>query len=510
MSKNIVVDIAPGRNITFADWHARAVSLNLKLRGKALVGPCPSCAGVDRFSVEERNGKALFQCRGCDPNGRNKGGRDAFRAIMDAAGFDVQSTVANPRKRRRASKGSSIEGAPEGSHEDPFLAKDSAVLQTVLARAKIQLRWNTRSMGVEFREPVLSADLCDWTPINDRIAACMKDDIARQYYVKTERGPRRLKFGQDSWAESVNAILRWHEVDPFEEWLSALPPWDGESVIEEILPDLFGAQNDALTRWVGRYLFIGAVERAFRPGSKLDEMPVLVGGQGIGKSAFLKAILPPELPALFGDSLRFDASPAHQLDAVLGKAIVEISEMAGRSRADIESLKAFISRTNDNGTRRPYAHHTEEQPRRFILCGTTNNENDLPNDVSGLRRFVPIKLGPAIMATEEYVDEIRDRAWSEAMHRFHVIGETARLPREIMPMQAARAEEHRDRDDRIEDAIEGLPAIKQTLGEAMDRLPESLCHISEHRVGKALKNAGWTSARVRREGKLIRLWSPPE
>ena len=100
---------------------------------------------------------------------------------------------------------------------------------------------------------------------------------------------------------------------------------------------------------------------------------------------------------------------------------------------------------------------------------------------------------------------IRETAWAEALHLYH-LGETAQLPRELMPMQAARAEEHRDRDDLIEDGISALPNTQLTLSEVVDLLPERLRTMSEHRIGRALKNAGWSMERVRSDGKIKRLW----
>src|SRR5436305_15198625 len=62
----------------FLDWtnRARAVPIadevhrrNLKLKrvGDELVGPCPKCAGDDRFAVNIK--KKLWNCRGCNIGG---------------------------------------------------------------------------------------------------------------------------------------------------------------------------------------------------------------------------------------------------------------------------------------------------------------------------------------------------------------------------------------------------------------------------------------------------------
>ena len=493
---------------SIGEWRTKAAGLNLKPRGKGLVGPCPVCGGEDRFSVDDHARGALLQCRGCDPNGRTNEGRDAYKAIMEAAGFDGPSAPPARRKRRRASKASAMEPTTvSGSRDDPFTEKDATTLGTVLAECGIDFRWNLRAQIIEYREPGAGAEKCAWTSVDDRFLARVRDEISRRYYFMTDRGPRRLHYGRERFEDSLNALLDWRRVDPFLEWLESLPAWDGTPVIDSILATLFSAPDDELSAWAGRYLFLGACQRAYAPGAKLDEIPVLIGAQGIGKSAFLRSMLPPELADLFSDGLRFDAYPEKQLDAVLGRVIVEVSEMAGRSRADIETMKAFVVRQNDGHVRRPYARHAESQPRRFVMCGTTNVMTDLPNDPSGNRRFVPVVLGASTFRIEDVMDGLRDAAWAEALHR-HRAGETAELPRALMAMQTERAEAHRDSDTLIEDAIAGLPKVSLTLGEVVEYLPERLRAMSEHRIGRALKNAGWTMERARVDGKVKRLWQP--
>ena len=62
----------------FADWQARADSLELKRQGRELVGPCPSCGGTDRFAVKPVDaGGAIFNCRQCQ----------GFVDILRAAGL---------------------------------------------------------------------------------------------------------------------------------------------------------------------------------------------------------------------------------------------------------------------------------------------------------------------------------------------------------------------------------------------------------------------------------------
>ena len=147
--KTNIVNIEPGREVTIDDWHKRADALRLKRLGKTLVGPCPACGGTDRFSVEQRNGKALLQCRQCDPNGRSRAGRDAYKKIIQEAGLSAPEPRQTKARRRRhtARKKSPLEPmTTAGTWNDPFPRKDAATLGTILAEAKIELRWNLRAL----------------------------------------------------------------------------------------------------------------------------------------------------------------------------------------------------------------------------------------------------------------------------------------------------------------------------------------------------------------------------
>ena len=121
----------------------------------------------------------------------------------------------------------------------------------------------------------------------------------------------------------------------------------------------------------------------------------------------------------------------------------------------MESLKAFISRQDDGGVRMAYARRPEPQPRRCILVGTTNSDSCLPNDPSGLRRFVPVMLGPQGCDVARTIPPIREQLWAEAMdwYRTRDPEDDGQLPRSLHLGAAEKAERYRSRDAVIEDAL---------------------------------------------------------
>ena len=61
--------------------------------------------------------------------------------------------------------------------------------------------------------------------------------------------------------------------------------------------------------------------------------------------------------------------------------------MAGSTRADIASLKAFLSRTDDGAVRLAYRGDPELMLRRAVIVGAADRNDPLPNDPN-LRRCV--------------------------------------------------------------------------------------------------------------------------
>ena len=214
------------------------------------------------------------------------------------------------------------------------------------------------------------------------------------------------------------------------------------------------------------------------------------------------------------DGLHLAADPKVRAEALLGRVVVEAGEMAGSNRADLESLKAFVSRQDDGGIRLAFRRNPEPAPRRCIIVGTSNRLDVLPNDPTGNRRFVPITLQPATQAVEDYMDEHRDQLWAEALSR-HEQGISPRLPRELIPQAAVAAEAHRNRDTCIEDNLDKLPDDWEgTLGECakaigltpFDGDSARLNRRDVSRLSAALKVRYYSSHQVKQEGAKKRVW----
>ena len=385
--------------------------------------------------------------------------------------------------------------------------KNSEALQSVLALLEVDYRYNLRTHRAE-----INPQNKGWQPTDDRTVDKLVEQIALRFsYSVIGRSPAPLHYGRDAWGRCFNALLKDKEVDPFLLWLEALPQWDGELRIDKYLIEFFSTGGNDLTRWVSQFLLLGPIQRAYKPGSKLDEMPVLYGPQGIGKSALLRALLPPEEDSWFCDSLKLTSDTKTRAETLQGRVVVEVSEMTGATRADLESLKTFITQQDDGTVRFAYRRDPETMLRRCILAGTSNNEFMLPNDPTGLRRFVPIKFNRAKKAVEPYIEEQREQLWAEALIRYHQ-GMRGGLPYELRAAAAEVAERHRNSDEVLEDQIAALSEnVKK--GESLQGIANAmgwehvLTPAESNRLSAALRVAGWTHERKRIDGKQRRIWS---
>ena len=397
--------------------------------------------------------------------------------------------------------------AEEQKSKTAFKEKDAHALEGALAELGIEIRYNLRAMRCQIKR-----GSNEWQNTSDRSTASIRLEIADKFAYKGQAYAKALRFGLPSWNEHLNALLHRRERDPFRDWLESLPEWDGTTRLANVLQETLGANDAMLTRWASWYLCLGAVQRTYEPGCLLREIPILIGAQDSGKSQLLRNLLPPDQPDWFSDSLCVSEASQKQVEAILGRVIVELSELAGFRRADLESLKAFISRRDDGAIRLSYRRDPETALRRCILVGTSNDSECLPNDPSGNTRFVPIQCLKG-SHVEPYLDERREQLWAEAM-ALYLKGQRANLPRNLKDLQAEHAETHRRKDQITEDAIEGITEEGPfTLRELCDKASSTDYRDTRavNRLCMAARLQGWTKKRARHPdtGKLVVLWSRP-
>lgn len=383
-----------------------------------------------------------------------------------------------------------------------------------------------RGLGVDVRENVRSAKVelrvggegAAWFDGGQYWRSVLVEAIAANYYESGRKGDFPLEFGRDKLKTAVESLLSQHQVDPFRDWLLGLPPWEGESRLGGLLAHCFDVWlNDPdLVEWASAAPILTAVERTLHPGAKVDEMPVFVGDQGIGKSTWVRCLLPAEHQlAWFGDGLRLNDDDKGRVEATQGKVIVEVSEMVGSTRAEIEGIKSYLSRQNDE-VRLSYRSDPQPRPRLFSMVGTTNSRRSLPNEREN-RRFVPVDLAalngaPNVGRIIDYLGLHNEQLWAEGLAIVRS-GGVAHLPPALKAAQEVATERHRYADDVNEQIVENLAL---SVGSLTDLMKSAGIPANEHdrkraMFTRALRNLGWQDCLLRTCGVVSarRHWHAP-
>jgi putative DNA primase/helicase len=201
---------------------------------------------------------------------------------------------------------------------------------------------------------------------------------------------------------------------PIREYLDNLPEWDGIKRVETLLVRYFGAEDTEYTKMVTRKTLAAAVARIYQPGIKFDSMLVLNGQTDLGKSTFFARLA----GDWFSDSLNFTdmGKGKDAAEKIQGVWIVEIPELAGLSKMDVNNIKGFLSRRDDQ-YRPSYGRTVESHPRQCIIVGSTNAENaGFLRDTTGNRRFWVVRVWGGSNKGWDLPETDVPQIWAEAKH----------------------------------------------------------------------------------------------
>jgi predicted P-loop ATPase len=296
--------------------------------------------------------------------------------------------------------------------------------------------------------------------------------------------------------------------------------WDGIPRVHTWLTRICGAADTPYTRAVGAKWLIAAVRRVRQPGCKFDHILILEGGQGIGKSTIFSVLAGTKF---FTDNLSIGLDPKEVIELTKGRWISELAELTDLNKRDVEAVKAFITRQQDEA-RMAYGREVLEVPRQFVLAATTNRSRYLRDD-SGDRRFWTIACTGVIDTGQSHLPlmldidglrQERDQLWAEAAVR-EAQGEAIHLPPEIEAPARIEQAKRFDADDRqqlLEDLLEDKNGFVPTheLYKAIGVTDIENKHPGLTKIiTAAMSRLSWTRDRQRvgTPSKQVRGWLSP-
>ncbi|MBW5406895.1 VapE domain-containing protein [Morganella morganii] len=356
-----------------------------------------------------------------------------------------------------------------------------------------------------FRDDIMLAPAGteQWQPFTDA-------DYSRLRITMEKRGFKPV--GRDLIRDVVLLAAVENQFDTAIQWLNGLE-WDGIHRVEKFYHTHFGTDDNPYTRAVSLYSWTALAGRVLFPGIKADMVPILVGVQGCGKSSGVAALSPD--PAFFTE-ISFSEKDDDLARKLRGSLVVEIGELRGLNTKDLESIKAYVTRTHEKWIPK-YKEFATLFPRRALIFGTTNADEFLA-DPTGNRRWLPVEVGNV------QVDDIsRDvlQLWAEAREMFKAGGiqfdAAERLAAEVHEKYTIKdawldiIERWLDEPDlmtgekpRTRDFLRAADVLR----EALNLDPKNISRREQMRISNVLQNCGYKSVRKFLEGKQQRVFSP--
>ena len=274
------------------------------------------------------------------------------------------------------------------------------------------------------------------------------DSSALSHYIETVYGV----YNEGKLSAALSVIMERNAFHPIQDYLNGLE-WDGIERGESLFIEYLGAEDNLYVRTVTRKWLTAAVARAMTPGCKFDNLVVLVGKQGIGKS-YLGSRLGKNW---FSDTFS-TVQGKEAYEQLKGGWIIEIGELSAMKKAEVESVKMFISKREDT-YRAAYKRFMRSNKRQCVFYGTTNDASFL-SDQTGNRRFWAIEVGA--QKPKKSVFKIKestiDQIWAEAATWFKA-GESLYLNEEVSKLATEEQERYTVQDPRlglVEDYLDKL------------------------------------------------------
>ena len=276
-----------------------------------------------------------------------------------------------------------------------------------------------------------------------------------------------IEFKERNFEVTFNAIVDNRRFHPVRDYLDTLPKWDGVKRVEEVFIKFLSADDNEYTRAITKKTFAACVARAYRPGTKFDSIPVLDGAQGIGKSTLIKYLAGEEF---FSDNLSLtDMNDKTAAEKIQGNWLIEIGELSGMKKADIEKVKSFVSTTDDK-YRASYGRVVESHPRQCVIFATVNGDGrGYLRDITGNRRFWIVKCNQTLQKRmwDENDKNYRDQFWSEAKEIYES-GEDLYLEGNLLDIATDYQNEALEQDERVGIVEQYLNRLLPTNWHEMD------------------------------------------
>lgn len=371
-----------------------------------------------------------------------------------------------------------------------------------VAQEKVQDIEKLRGLGIDFAKNLMTGQV-EFQGTDGHVDVLEGDKLS---YLGSELA---VRFGQSlpdlRLKPAVSFLANENRYDPRISFLErCAEEFEPSEDIHRLASIYFGNDSEIANLALKR-MMIGAVARAYEHGCSMSWLPILIGAQGAGKSAWTKSLVPREMFVELNSDLHTLIKEPYRLHQGWVLELPEIDHLFKPQHA--ESLKNLITLQIDE-IRRPYELPSKAR-RGFIFIGTSN-QPELLVDSTGNRRFVPVRIADGFEIPWRELKEKRGGLWAAAVQLYRD-GE----PWEYSTGQLAQLASYQDaflERDAWFGAIEAYvadkrhPTTSDILQYAIDISVSQTNNGHQRRCGRVMRSLGFEQSSRRINGKSKRVW----
>ena len=296
------------------------------------------------------------------------------------------------------------------------------------------------------------------------------------------------------------------EYDPFAEYFSQLPKWDGKRDYIKELSSYVKTSNQENWEAMLKKALCRSIACAVDHKENRMVMVLVSPKQELGKSTFIRFLNP------FGNKYYTEAPIREDKDTEFRFAenfIYNIEELATLNNRDVNSLKAIISKSLVK-ERKPYAVDETEQPRRATLWGSTNREDFLTDSVN--TRWLCIEVEEIDWDYKKNIDI--NMVWAQT-YALYKEGETGALSLEERNIREAENKVFEVATDESELLLKYFSPVKADDKDAvfmpvvdiLKSIAESSGYkgkLNRFALGRALTSSGFIPHKKKKDGLQVR------
>lgn len=273
--------------------------------------------------------------------------------------------------------------------------------QYTFIAANYEFRFNIVTNTFEYRK------LLDGKPDDSKPYIAFDDRSLSTLLIELSENDKDL--AKDKLVTFIESEQLTPDYDPFIDYFSNIEQWDGKDYIGQ-LAETIKTDNDERFRNILERFLVGSLDCLLVKNRVNDVCLVFQGSQGIGKTRWMRKLLPPQFRDQYFDESPIDTRKNDDMERLGQFWMIHLDELESLKSNEVSALKSFMTREKIN-VRSAYARYKSKYTRRASFLGSVN-EQEFLTDTTGNRRWLIFRV---LSINYQHTVDV-DKVWSQIHH----------------------------------------------------------------------------------------------